>query len=292
MKDLIVYLLYRCLEFVVNIVPESIAYKVGKAFGNLAYILLPDRRRIAVQNLQLALNVDKEQAIALTKSNFEHLGKLLIEFLRFPQLSSDNIDELVEVEGVEYLLEAQQREEGFVIFSGHFGNWELLGAALALKGFPVNALARDQNNELINEHIISNRLSTGINIFADRGMVVRKAYQALKKGEGLFVLGDQKERDAEDFVEFFGLEVGVKLGTVNLAARTNSNIIPMYIARKSEGKHKIIVKEPLEVEKNITREAKRQVMEELYTTLEEVIREYPDQWLWAHKRWQLSFDYK
>lgn len=292
MQDLIVYCLYRFLGIVVNLVPQSWAYWLGKRLGDLIHTVFKDRSRIAIKNMKLALDVDDPRAEELAKDNFQHLGMILIEFLRLPQLKKEDLDQILEIEGLEYLEEVIEKGQGFVIFSGHFGNWELLGAILALKGYPVNALARNQSNELINEHILEMRAAKGINIFNNRGMAIRNAYRALQRGEGLFVLGDQKTTDAEHFVEFFGVKAAVKLGAVNLAARTNSKIIPTYIARQTEGKHKIIIKEPLTVESEPTVEEKKDIFKELNSTLEDVIREYPDQWLWPHKRWKYSPDLK
>lgn len=292
MKDLLVYLFYNLLFIIVGLVPESFAYWLGKRLGDLVYAVFKDRRRIAIQNIRQALEVSESRAVELTKASFRHLGMVLVEFLSLPYLTKEDIGRMVKIEGVEYLKEVQEREQGFVIFTGHFGNWELLGAALALKGFPVNALARDQNNELINEHILKIRAEKGINIFANKGMAIRKAYQALKNGEGLFVLGDQKEKSPEHYTDFFGMQATVKLGPVTLAARTNSVIIPVYIARLAPGKHKIIVKEPLQVEQGITEEEKEEVISNLNSTLEDVIREYPTQWLWAHNRWKYSPDFE
>jgi KDO2-lipid IV(A) lauroyltransferase len=290
MKDLAVYILYRFWAIIVNLVPESFAYFLGRQLGNLIYVFFKGRRRVAMHNLKLALDVDDLGAAELTKASFQHLGMILIEFLRIPQLTAENVDQIIEIEGIEHLQKVKESGEGFVIFSGHFGNWELLGTTLALKGFPVNALARDQNNELINEDILKIRESSGVNIFANKGMTIRKAYQVLQKGEGLFVLGDQKTNDPDAFVDFFGVKATAKLGTVTLAARTNSAIIPVYIARLGAGRHKIIVKEPLKVDSDISEEGKKEVIEKLHSNLEDVIREYPAQWLWAHKRWKHSPD--
>ncbi|WP_143555660.1 lysophospholipid acyltransferase family protein [Selenihalanaerobacter shriftii] len=290
MKDIIIYMLYRLLEIVVNLVPEPLAYFIGKRFGDLVYILLKTRRQIAIKNLKLALEVDDVEADQLTKANFRHLGMVLIEFLRLSQLTEENVDEVIEIEGIEHLKEAQQQKEGFVLFTGHFGNWELLGAALALKGFSINALARDQGIELINDHILRTREEKGIDIFSNKGMVVKKAYRVLQQGEGLFMLGDQKSRHSDHYTEFFGLKARVELGPVALAARTNSTIIPVYIARQEIGKHKIFIREPVKVKRNITEEETNKKIRELTATLEDIIREYPTQWLWAHNRWKYSPD--
>lgn len=290
MADFILYLLYRLLGLLVNILPEAIAYQIGKRFGDLAYWILPKRRQLARKNLQLALDIDDSQVEKLVKANFRHLGMVLIEFLRLGQLTEENIDEFIEIEGLEYLKQAQQENRGFVLFTGHFGNWEVMGAALALQGFAVNALARDQSNELINEDILATRESKGINIFPNKGLVIKQAYRALKRGEGLFVLGDQKSRHAQHYVELFGFKALTRLGTVELAARTNSVIIPIYILRRKDRGYRIIVKDPVEVPDNITDAEKKEIMSELYNGLEEMIRKYPAQWMWMHDRWKGSPD--
>ncbi|MBM7622935.1 lysophospholipid acyltransferase family protein [Sporohalobacter salinus] len=290
MQNFILYLAYRFLGLLVNILPEFIVYWIGKRFGDLVYFILPERRKVARKNLKLALNVNDSKARRLARANFRHLGMVLIEFLRLDQLNKDNIDEVIEIEGLEYLQQAQKEDKGFVLCTGHFGNWEILGVALALKGFSVNALARDQSNELINEHILELRQSKGINIFSNKGMVLKNAYQVLKKGEGLFVLSDQKSRHADHYIELFGFKVLAQLGTVGLAARTNSPIIPIYIVRHRENKYKIIVKEPIDVPADITETEKKEVMSSLYKELENLIEKYPEQWMWMHKRWKGSPD--
>ena len=290
MQDWVVYLVYRCLEWIVNLVPESLAYKIGRAFGSLAYKLMSRRREIAEANLKLAFDLDEQELADLTRAHFKHLGMVIIEFLRSPQLDKQQVEEIVEIEGQEYLDAARQREEGIVIFTGHFGNWELLGICLTLMGLPMNALAKNQSNELINQHILKNRQLTGAKVFANKGMVLKKAYQALKKGEALYVIGDQKARTAEEYIKLFGVRATVALGTVDLAARTNSWILPIYLPRIEEGKYRLLIKEPIKVQGKLAKDEKIEVMQDLHSSLEEVIKEYPQQWLWIHRRWHFSPD--
>ncbi|MGM0470914.1 MAG: lysophospholipid acyltransferase family protein [Bacillota bacterium] len=290
MKERIIYLLYRALSSLVNLVPRRFADQIGRRFGDLAYLLLPDRRDLALQNLQLVLGVSQLQAKELTKANFRHLGQLLVEFMRLPQLTAEKLNETVEIEGLEHLTAAAQSDQGYVLCTAHLGNWELLGAILALKGFKVNALAREQSNQLIYEDILRIRENKGINVFANKGMAMRKAYQVLEAGEGLFVLNDQKSRHAEHYIELFGLQARTRLGAVELAARTNSLLLPIYIVRHKPGQHRIIVKPPCSVPSNPTISQQQEVMSNLYSNLEAVIRDYPEQWLWAHNRWQDSPD--
>ena len=93
---------------------------------------------MAAANIQECLGVDKARAQQIAEKSLRRFGRMVVEVMRFPLLNKDNITKLVNVEGLEYLEEAYKQNKGVIIATGHFGNWELLGATIALHGYPMN----------------------------------------------------------------------------------------------------------------------------------------------------------
>ena len=101
---------------------------LGSGLGHLLYIALKKRRRIVLENLQIAFGdeMSADERAQICRRSFQQIGKTAIEFLRFPKLTFSNIWEEVTVEGKEHLIGALNQGKGAIVFLPHFGNWELL----------------------------------------------------------------------------------------------------------------------------------------------------------------------
>jgi KDO2-lipid IV(A) lauroyltransferase len=89
------------------------------------------------------------------------------------------------------------------------------------------------------------------------------------------------------FVNFFGREAATATGPVVLALRTEAPIVPLFIVRGKDNRHKIIIEEPLEIEKKDTQEETlRFNIQKITSVIEFYIRKYPQEWGWIHRRWK------
>lgn len=287
MLYLFLYGLFLIIFYLVKIFPDG--YLIGKGLGNLIYWLLKDRREITINNLKLVYGdkLTEREILSLCKEIYQQLGITLVEFTKLDNLKKDDFPSLVDIEGLEYLKEAYALGKGVIVYSAHFGNWEWLASIISLLGYPFNAIARTQDNPYFDRKINEIRSAKGVNIIP-RGMAVRKAIKALRRGELLLVLGDQNGRKDGWLMDFFGHPALTYPGAVQLAERTGAVVLPAYLIRKEPGKFLLKIYPYHEIEQDAGEKEQRELLKLLTGTTEDIIDKYPEQWLWLHRRWDLG----
>lgn len=251
--------------------------------------MLRDTRRTTLKNLNSVFGKTKSQKqlkqIALNV--FENIGKNAVDVARFAKLSSSKIDRLIDVKGLEHFHSAYENGKGVIALTGHIGNFELLAAYLSLKGYKFSVIGRDVYDSRLNKLLIRNRESVGLeNISSSED--VRKAIKVLRNGRVLGVVADQDSTRVKGiFVNFFGRAARTPVGPAWLHLRLGSPIVPMTILRNRNEKYKILVKPALEFQPRGDENKDIEELTQKYTEiLEQIIREYPSQWVWMHKRWK------
>ena len=287
MLYLFLYGLFLIIFYLVKIFPDG--YLIGKGLGNLIYWLLKDRREITINNLKLVYGdkLTEREILSLCKEIYQQLGITLVEFTKLDNLKKDDFPSLVDIEGLEYLKEAYALGKGVIVYSAHFGNWEWLASIISLLGYPFNAIARTQDNPYFDRKINEIRSAKGVKIIP-RGMAVRKAIKALRRGELLLVLGDQNARKDGWLMDFFGHPALTYPGAVQLAERTGAVVLPAYLIRKEPGKFLLKIYPSHEIEQDAGEKEQRELLKLLTDTMEDIIDKYPEQWLWLHRRWDLG----
>jgi KDO2-lipid IV(A) lauroyltransferase len=93
------------------------------------------------------------------------------------------------------------------------------------------------------------------------------------------------------FVPFFGRPACTNKGLAMILLKTKTPMVPIFIVRKPDGKHRIIVKPeiPLVQTGNLKNDI-RQNTANINLAIEEMVRSYPDQWLWMHRRWKTQVE--
>ncbi|GAB6099440.1 hypothetical protein JCM16358_13190 [Halanaerocella petrolearia] len=286
MQEKIGYYAFKLLQGLANLLPANLSYYLARKLGSLLFYLVKRRRKLAVNNIQSALDYSKEESYDLAKLIFQDIAIKFIEVCRLSNWSRQDFETKIEVEGLNNLEQAYNQEQGVVLFTGHFGNWELLGVYLSWLGYPVNAIAREYKNSLINKEVWQIRESQGATVFNKDQ--VKSAFKALLKKELLLILGDQDAHGDGEFVQFFHRLASTPKGPVVLAQKAQGLILPVYLVREGPGKYRLFIEEPLEIAKEAKAEEREEVLQKLTTSLEEKIREYPEQWLWLHRRWKTA----
>ena len=264
--------------------------RLGQSVGKLAYLLAADLRRTGATNLRLAFpDKTEEERAALLRECFNGLGRQLGFFSQFGTRSREHLQGLVEVHGLENFAAAKARmTSGLILFTAHLGAWELTSFGPSLFGHPFSFLVRRIDNPKIELMIDEVRTRFG-NQTIDKLSAARSMLKMLRSKGVLGLLPDLNALDAEAiFVDFFGVPAATNFIMAKLALRTNSPIIPIF-APWSEEKQKYLldIGTPISIEP--TGDEDRDVREltaKLSKHIEEVIRRYPGQWLWIHKRWK------
>ncbi|MFW5980442.1 MAG: lysophospholipid acyltransferase family protein [Halanaerobiaceae bacterium] len=287
LKNIIIYCLFMIFYFIIKILPDRLRLYFGKGFGRFAYMMTGKRRKIAEKNLKLALGEKfKDKEIEkIIKKVYQHLGLVLVEFIMQDDINENNYKKFFEIQGVEYLKEAFSGGKGVILYSAHLGNWEWLAAFISLLGYPVNAIAYEQKNSYFNKKINNIREKSGVNIIP-KGFSVREAYKKLKKGEGLYILGDQSAHSNGWKTDFFGQPSLTYQGAVQLAQRTGAVILPVFFVRKDWNNHQMVFYPPREVAATASEKEQKQELQELTSLVEKEIEKNVPQWLWLHRRWK------
>ncbi|MBI5892134.1 MAG: lysophospholipid acyltransferase family protein [Deltaproteobacteria bacterium] len=277
--------LLKVVSFLIGCLPLGF----GRFFGRLAFYLDKKHRGIALKNLETAFGKEKDnnEIYQIAKKVFENLGMNLIEFCRIPRLNSGNIDKIVVVKGFDNFLNAYKKSKGVLFLTAHFGNWELMAAAHALKGYPLNVVVREPDSPVFARFINYVRSSCG-NKIMDKRSQMRKLLDVLKKGECVGVLLDQNVTWSEGvFVDFFGKLAATNKGFALLAIGSQSPVIPVFMIRKDNGKHELFFGEEIPIQ--ITEDKKLDVLANtarFTKVIEDMIRKEPSQWFWVHQRWK------
>lgn len=249
-----------------------------------------NQRKLALAHLRRAMgNVLDEGSMRRTaRECFRNLAITAMECLSFREMCHTSILEMVEVRGWEHVEEAYRKGRGGIFVTAHLGNWELSAIYVALRGFPMNVVARRIYLEELDRELVSLRARLGVRtIYTDQSM--RVMLRCLQRNEFLGILPDQDVRRIGGvFVEFFGRPAYTPVGPALLAIATGAPILLARNVRKDKG-YLITVDPPVFARKDAVREEEVKRLVTFYTRrLEEFIRENPHQWVWMHRRWRTT----
>jgi KDO2-lipid IV(A) lauroyltransferase len=274
------YYAFRAVLASLRRTPLTLAHALSRFYTRLLDRAIPRLRRTANRNLTTAL--PNAEAAKITDGVYESIARMLVAFSRFPDLNKSNIHEWIRYDGFEHFLEAKRRGKGVLFATAHMGAWELSAFAHALMAEPMGVVVRPLDNLLIDAAVARRRAASG-NTLIEKKEAARTIFRALQRNEAVGVLIDQNvSPDEGSFVNFFGVPACAGTAFVRIAQRTGAAVIPGYALWSEDEKRYVLRFYPiLEFTGDI--QADTQL---LHSHLEEVIRQYPDQWLWIHRRWK------
>jgi KDO2-lipid IV(A) lauroyltransferase len=283
------YLAARLVLGLLSRLPMSVSMAIGRAVGRAAYTLASGLRRTGQTNLRLAFpETSDDERRKLLLGCFRSLGRELGVFSHFLNGSAASLREICEFTGVENLERSKALGKGVVLFTGHLGAWELTSFGSSLIGHPLTFLVRRLDNPKVEQLVDRARTRFG-NQTVNKLGAARSMVKILRSAEVLGLLLDLNTLDEEGiFVDFFGVPASTSFMVAKLALRTQSPIVPLF-SPWNEDKKKFAVQfyEPIIPKASADEEADvRRVTTELSLFIENRIREYPDQWLWIHRRWK------
>lgn len=260
----------------------------GTFLGTLLWWFLPSARRsVLLDNLKISLGIDDKKARQLGKENCINMGLLMVEALALPKLTPENIRDWISIEGEEHLKEAMVEGKGVLIATAHQGNWEWMGAALALYGYPLVAVMTPQHNQAANDFIKD--LRSGAHMILAMRAEVRDMIRHLKAGHMVGLLMDQFAPQSEIEVEFFGRKTKCQPGTAVLARLQGAPIVPGFIHRLPNGRHHLTIYPVMHIDSTKDKhEAQWELTRDLMKIIEDYIRAHPAEWFWLHDRWKTA----
>ncbi len=284
--DYICAILVRIVSLIFHFLPIRFTLWLGRQCGIIVYLVNTDRRIIGYANLRAAFCGDKspKELKRLTKGVYGNLTEGVFEILSLTKVIERYIDRYVEIVNAENMIKIADHPDGIIFLTAHFGNWELSGMVSSIKGFPIVVLAREQSMKRMDELINRLRESKGLQVIR-KGITTKYIVKALHQGRIIGMVGDQNAGKMGVFVDFFGRPASTAPGTAKIASKTGAFILPGFIARIKGPYHKLILEEPIKIEKG---EDITPHLERYNKLLEKYITMYPEQWLWLHKRWKTT----
>jgi KDO2-lipid IV(A) lauroyltransferase len=270
-----------------QVLPDAASRWVGTAIGLIFYYLDRPHRRLATTQLRAAFPVrTASECRTIARQTFVHFGQLVAAVLKFSALDPPAMRARVEFEGEDRIRAAFAAGRGVIIFSGHFGYWELqaLGHSLVLP--PMSVMARALDNPYLHGLLEDIRRRTGNRVIYRQGGL-RRVLRALGANECVGILIDQHVHGAAAVtVDFFGRPVRTTSALATLALRTGAPLVPVFALPLEGGRYRLIYEHPVELPPPGSSDPVQVLTQRCTDVLEMYVRRHPHCWLWMHRRWR------
>lgn len=279
--------LARALVLFLEYAPRPLADTLGLGCARLLDAIVPRLRQTAYTNLTFAYpDNDADWRRRVVDGVYESVGRLLVAFARFPSIDRTNVAEWIRYEGFGHYERAKERGKGVLFATAHLGNWELSAFAHALLTEKMSIVVRPLDNPLVDDLVETRRALSG-NVLLSKRDFARSILHALRDNEPVGILVDQNSAgDNAAFVPFFGRQACTNLTFAKLAERSGAAVIPGFAVWSASERRYILRFYPAVT---MTGDAVEDTAR-IQAALEAAIREYPDQWLWIHRRWKTRPD--
>ena len=280
------YLVVKALVATATILPLKLLRRVGSALGWVALRIFAVRRRVVVDNIGRALHPDSAQMRAITRRAYANWGRCLMEFAAFKRIGQADLFAMVDIDGRQNLDAALAHGRGAILFTGHFGNWELLGATLARAGYPLHVTDTNHSNKRVHRIISELRTAQHVKII-EPDKPVKYVLRLLDNNQFVAYLADQNARAAGIFIDFFGRPAWTLRGPAVFAIRRRCPIVACFMIREGIDRHRAVFEEPLWPDPTLDgEEAVIELTQRFTRVLEDYIRKYPELYFWTHRRWK------
>lgn len=282
MKNRLEALAYDIVTGLMRLLPFGFVSGLG-AFIVKIIGPLTSKRHIVETGLRTAFPEKTDVEIkALMTAQWDNLGRTFAEFPLTHRLRPFEGSSRISIVGLEHF----DAHQPAIIVTGHFANWEVMATVLTQSTHTVRITYRKINNPLIDARVKKQRESYGTKYLVKKSGHAggRELFEALKSGESVALLNDQKFNTGVK-VPFFGEPAMTAQGAVRLALKTGQPLLPMAVTR-NRSRFTVTFYPPIDLQ--ITDERMTDVLSgvmQINAFMEDRIRENPEQWFWVHRRW-------
>jgi KDO2-lipid IV(A) lauroyltransferase len=277
---------FDAVSGLVRLLPLDWASGLGGAVVRLLGPMTSEHRT-ADLNLRLAFpGMDAAARRRIIMDHWENLGRTAAEFPLVDRIVRDPAR--VEVVGGDRLAQMARDRQPAVLVSGHIANWEVSLAAIMRAGLTCWVSYRPANNPYADRRIVEARERLGLRFAAKGAEGSRELLAALNRGESLALLNDQRDNEGTE-APFFGHMVRTAPGPTRFALKDGVEMIPLQIVRLKGARFRIILHEPMALQRSGDRAADLKAgVAQVNAFIETIVRENPGQWLWSHRRWPME----
>jgi KDO2-lipid IV(A) lauroyltransferase len=289
MRQRLEYALARLVVRTLGALPRPLARAAAIGLAGIVYILHSRLRRTGMRNLALAFPaMTPHERAKILRGEFASLGRQLAEVCHFPKYTRENVGKVVVYDGFENFERAFARGKGVLFLTAHMGGWELSAFAHSLHGHPLHIVTRPLDNIYLDRMVRRYRTMHG-NTVVDKDDAVRGLLSAMKSGQTVGILMDTNITPPQGvFVDLFGIPACTASGLARIALRTDAAVVPGFtLWDRALRKYRLRFDPAVKLIRTGNRDADIVANTALFTkVIEDYIRQYPDQWLWVHRRWK------
>jgi lauroyl/myristoyl acyltransferase len=289
-RGFLTYASYRLIGALAGHLPPRVGYGIARPAALLLYLLSPRLRRILASNFGHVLGpeADEAQVRALVRQACVNILKGHYDLFRLSRLSIDEIQEITQVEGRDYVDQALARGKGVILVSAHLGSVDVLGQLPMAYGIPLTVAVQHIQPERLFQYTLGLRKSHGMRMYPADGPLM-ELFRALKRGEMIGLPADRGIADSSREVQFFGSPARLPDGPVRVALRTGAALVPAFGLRLPDNSFLVQVEPTLELPHTGDIEADVAAgMEMLIAVMEWHISQHPEQWLVAAPVWPMD----
>lgn len=286
MKNLKHFLPYLFLRFVcvlLMLLPLRLVYLLAEFIGYLGFYVFRFRRDVVLENLAIAFGMElhEGQRTALAARSYKQIAMTFLELMIAPRLRKQ-IQQMWTLEQQELLLNLLSQGNGLVCVSGHLGNWEFQGAAIAnLLAEHFTVAAVQQSNPYINRFVTRRRNAMSMQVAGSKE-AMKLLVRALRNHQAIGLVADQNAGLSAVFVDFFGKTAATMPGPAQLALKYRAPLVVFVALRTGPAKFKVLAEQvPVQEDDTVESLTQRHVK-----VLESYIRKHPEQYFWLHRRWK------
>jgi len=281
-------LIFLGVKYLFLFLPRKLSLLTGRLIGLAFYSFDKRHRLIALSNLKTAFGSELSFLALkdIARKSFIHFGMSLVDLFNFSHLNESQRQKLITVEGEENLSKALKRGKGALVFSAHYGSWEIASYFISKKA-ALSVIARPLDNELLEKELFKIRTILGTKVIYKQ-QAVKRILQSLQAKEIVALLIDQNVlRSQAVFVDFFGKAAATTPSLAAFFLRTKSPLVPVFCYPAPGYTHHLKILKPLEIDLSGNYEQDVLKITQICTKIIEAqIRKNPCCWLWFHKRWK------
>ncbi len=258
LADFILLFYWYPVRLMVRILPRSIIVKAGHVIGFLSYYMRPQRRELALNELQKITLPDlSNHASDIVRNGFIQAATISLETFCFPRITPSNVNHWMRIHGESHLNQALMKGNGVVIILAHYGANQMVMAALGHRGYRINQIGSrpDDWHRLSGikpspgERLVFNRrldLEKSLParfIYIDKSM--RPIYHCLENNEVMILAADGRAGSKFFKTGMCDRIMNVSAGPFRIAASTGAALIPAFPIRDVDGRHDLYIEHPI-----------------------------------------------
>lgn len=278
----------KLLSITFCFLPRKVSIFLGKIIGLIMYYFIPLRSKVALINLKIAFPEKKDSELKIIlKKCYKHFGILISDFLRLPKINEKNISSIVNFN--DQARNMLSKNKSNIIMTGHFGNWEMFLPTLSYNGFRASGVAQKQKNKS------GENFFNWLRNFKNTTVITKKKSieiinHILDKGDNLVLVSDQYAGKRGSIDTFFNTQTSTPKGAAIFSFKKKIPVFLVFIYLDKNSNYSLKSKQiKIETNKNSKKNYITEINQLFNNELEKIVRKYPEQYFWFHKRFDRKF---